>query len=79
MSDTIICPVCGEGYLEQHTDFVEIQYREIWSQRPMLYSVCSGVCGSIVGTVEQSRINREDTRMFKKQVDHYLDGDTSVL
>ena len=68
-----ICPLCGEGHLQQHADQEEVEYKGRKGITPLYYSECD-VCGSEQADAIQTRNNKRAMLAFKKQVDGLLTG-----
>lgn len=74
MSQSNICPICGEGQLSQETEWVTVEHRGVSGQIQSLYSVCDH-CGSEQAGAAELRANKRAMIAFKKRVDGLLTGE----
>lgn len=68
-----ICPICGEGHLEELVDKTPVEYKNHKTELNSLYSVCD-TCGCEQANATQTRYNKRLMIAFKKQVDALLTG-----
>lgn len=68
-----ICPICGEGHLEEVTGINEVEYKGHFAELDLHYLVCD-VCGSEQSNSAQLRTNKRAMVAFKKCVDGLLSG-----
>lgn len=73
MSTPKACPICGEGLLTPHNEWVEVEYHGNQGRIASRYSVCDE-CGSEQAGAEELRANKRAMIAFKKQVDGLLTG-----
>ena len=68
-----ICPICGEGHLNQQVDKNNVEYNGRSCLLDSHYSVCDS-CGSEQASPIQTRDNKRAMLAFKKEVDGLLTG-----
>lgn len=73
MTYQILCPLCEEGYLHEHSEKVEVEYHGKIAQLDSHYALCD-VCGAEQATADQVRRNKRTMIAFKKAVDGLLSG-----
>jgi len=73
MSTPKACPICGEGWLTPHNEWVDVEYRGSRGKVANRYSVCDQ-CGSEQAGADELRANKRAMIAFKKQVEGLLMG-----
>jgi HTH-type transcriptional regulator/antitoxin MqsA len=68
MNDEALCPICGEGYVTDHTDQVETEYKGHKALVPLHYKLCD-VCGSDFAGAVEMRANKDALVAFHQSVD----------
>jgi HTH-type transcriptional regulator/antitoxin MqsA len=72
-SENEICPICGEGHLEELVDKTPVEYKDNKTVLDTFYSVCDA-CGCEQANAAQTRHNKRLMIAFKKEVDGNLTG-----
>lgn len=67
------CPICGEGYVTDHVDQVESEYKGHKAMLPLHYQLCDA-CHSDFAGARESRLNKRGVMAFRKSVDGLLTG-----
>jgi HTH-type transcriptional regulator/antitoxin MqsA len=73
MSTPKACPICGEGLLTPHNEWVDVEYHGNRGRIASCYSVCDQ-CGSEQAGAAELRANKRAMIAFKKQVEGLLTG-----
>lgn len=73
MSTPKACPICGEGLLTPHNEWVDVEYHGNRGRIASRYSVCDQ-CGSEQAGAAELRANKRAMIAFKKQVEGLLTG-----
>jgi len=69
-----ICPVCGEGQLEQQTEERTLEHNGISEDVPgFVFSACN-TCGAEIANDQESKINKRFVLAFRKRADGMLSG-----
>lgn len=74
IASTEICPICGEGQLQDSVTKNTVEYKDQATNLDMLFSVCNA-CGSEQANKDQLRANKRAMNAFKKKVDGLLLGE----
>jgi HTH-type transcriptional regulator/antitoxin MqsA len=68
MSQSDMCPICGEGSLNPQVEMLAVKHRGVSKAIKSHYSVCD-CCGSEQAGPGELRANKRTMVAFKKQVD----------
>jgi HTH-type transcriptional regulator/antitoxin MqsA len=74
MKNKEICPICGEGHLEQLVDKNPVEYKGHTTELNSHYSICDS-CGCEQASARELRDNKRAMLAFKKEVDGLLTGE----
>ena len=73
MNTKELCPICGEGYVTDHVDQVESEYKGHKTLLPLHYQLCDA-CHSDSAGAKESKLNKRAVLAFRKSVDGLLTG-----
>ncbi|MCG5513998.1 type II toxin-antitoxin system MqsA family antitoxin [Ectothiorhodospira shaposhnikovii] len=68
-----VCPVCGEGSLEQRIDTHIVEHAGVRGSVPLYLAQCAA-CGSELAPATEAKMNKRAVITFRKRVDGLLTG-----
>jgi HTH-type transcriptional regulator/antitoxin MqsA len=73
MESKALCPICGEGQVSSHMEWVDAEYKGQTKALPSHYRECDA-CHSDFAGAPESKVNKRAIMAFRKSVDGLLTG-----